>query len=148
MKTSNAFKHGMRKTRIYRTWSHMKGRCNNPNDKAYKYYGGRGIKVCDRWNDFVNFQEDMGADYDDSLSIERINVNGDYKKFNCRWIKFSEQSKNRRTNRKITYKGVTKNINDWAKDLGIKRTTLRMRLDRYGYSIDKTFNEKVSYNHG
>jgi len=147
-KKGNAFKHGMKGTRVYRTWSHMKGRCNNPNDAAYKHYGARGIRVCKRWESFQNFWEDMKDGYKENLSLDRIDVNGNYDKKNCRWVEFSKQAKNKTTNRKITYKGVTKNLNDWARDLGIKRTTLRMRLDEYGYSVKKAFTTKVQYYHG
>lgn len=83
------------KTIEYETYSGIKSRCYNPNDPAYKYYGGRGIKMCDRWNEsFDNFFEDMGL-RPDGLEIDRINVNGNYSPNNCRWTTHKENMRNR-----------------------------------------------------
>jgi hypothetical protein len=93
------FKHGHaypEKTRTYNIWRSMKQRCSNPKNKAYKYYGGRGIKVCDRWlHSFEKFLEDMG-EVTPGLSIDRRNNNGNYEPRNCRWADASTQMKNRR----------------------------------------------------
>lgn len=89
--------HNLSKTSIYNTWRSMKHRCTNSNNKYYSYYGGRGIKVCDRWlNSFQNFYEDMGPKPTPLHSIDRINVNGNYEPSNCRWATPSEQQKNKR----------------------------------------------------
>lgn len=144
----NATIHGMRKTRQYRTWSHMIGRCEDVGDSSYKNYGGRGISVCKRWKKFENFWEDMKDDYKEDLTLERIDVNGNYSPENCKWATWKDQHRNKRSSRLVVYRGETKNISDWANLLGIKRTTLRMRLDVYKYSVEKAFNEKVEYNHG
>jgi hypothetical protein len=92
-------KHGQSgKTKVYRTWTHMKGRCLNPNDAAYHDYGGRGIKICERWLVFENFYADMG-DPSAGQSIERKNVNGNYEPENCIWIDKKLQARNKRDNR-------------------------------------------------
>jgi len=88
--------HGMSGKQFYRSWNAMKYRCGNPKATNYKYYGGRGIKVCSRWNKFINFQKDMLSSWKSGLTIERINVNGNYSPGNCTWITQSQQVYNRR----------------------------------------------------
>ncbi len=84
-------------TTEYRTWSRMKGRCNNPNNNRYKHYGGRGIKVCVEWEcSFLQFYKDMGSKPSDDLSIDRINNDGNYEPNNCRWATIGEQNSNKR----------------------------------------------------
>jgi len=86
-KDNNNYKHGMSYTRLYKIWCDMKVRCLNKNNKFYKNYGGRGIKVCKVWHDFINFKEwALNNGYDDTLTIDRINSNGDYEPTNCQWI--------------------------------------------------------------
>ena len=91
--------HGLSKTRIYRIWSSMIVRCENPKAINYPRYGGRGIRVCERWHKFANFLEDMGIPSDD-LSIDRIDNDGNYCKENCEWASASQQNKNRRPRKK------------------------------------------------
>lgn len=130
---------------FYGRWSGMKARCNNNKDMLY---GARGISVCDRWHDFENFKEDMYESYQEHIekygkkntTLDRIDVNGNYCKENCRWATQKEQANNRRTNRLITYKGETHNISEWADILGIQAYTLRARLFKLGWSIDRAFN--------
>ena len=88
-------KHGMSNTPTYYVWINMRRRCENPNNPAYKYYGGRGISVCIRWNSFGNFYEDMGKK-PEGLTLERINNNGNYKPGNCEWVTWKKQLNNRR----------------------------------------------------
>jgi hypothetical protein len=125
-----AFKHGMIHTRTYKAWLSMKKRCLNKNTNDYKYYGGRGIKVCARWMKFENFYADMG-DAPKGLTIERQNNNGNYELGNCQWATRSEQSKNRRGNRIIEFNSKSMCLNDWAKSIGINHASLRERLDKW-----------------
>ena len=97
MAKDRLLKHGLRYNPLYRTWSNIKHRCYNTNYKKYKDYGGRGIKVCDRWlNSFENFLEDMGPKPSKEYSIDRIDVNGNYEPTNCRWADAYTQRHNRR----------------------------------------------------
>lgn len=115
-------KHGMANTRIYRIYYNMKSRCLNHKDDRYKDYGGRGISICKEWLDFNGFENfcewSMNNGYLDNLTIDRINVNGNYEPSNCRWITNAEQSKNKRTCIYFTYFGVTKNLKDWCECIG------------------------------
>ena len=130
--------HGLSKTRIYQIWADMKDRCNNKNNSAYKDYGGRGIKVCKKWlTDFTSFHTwaiDNG--YSDNLTIDRINVDGNYEPNNCRWSNWQEQANNRRTSRKIIIYGEIKTAYEFEKQYGIKAPLLVDRYDK-GYRDDK-----------
>ncbi|MCK5616828.1 hypothetical protein KAR91_83980 [Candidatus Pacearchaeota archaeon] len=133
--------HGMEKTATYRIWRNMLYRCRTATSKDYKNYGGRGIAVCERWFTFENFLKDMG-ERPENMSIERLENNKDYSPENCKWATTKEQNRNHRGNRKITYKGETKILIEWAEHLGIKYGTLQCRLHR-GWSIDKTLSTKI-----
>lgn len=137
-----ARKHGKAGTPEYGVWQSVKNRCNNPNNKNYNRYGGRGIRVCKRWDSsFLNFLEDMGERPSSEHTIDRINNDKGYSPSNCRWATRSEQGANTSTNRNITYKGVTKNLSQWAKTKGINLMTLHQRLAR-GWSVDKALSTK------
>lgn len=104
-------KHGLSNHPLHRIWKHIIDRCENKNNKDYHSYGGRGIKMCDRWRtNFQNFYDDMLATYRPGLSIERIKVNLDYSPDNCEWIPLSEQSKNRRPSSE--WKRLGKNVSN------------------------------------
>lgn len=112
-------------------------RCENPKEKAWKDYGGRGIKVCDRWRDsFEAFLEDMGEPPSRDHCIERVDNNGNYEPSNCIWATMSEQLRNRRNTCFLTAFGETLCVEDWSKRYGIHRNTLKNRLDR-GWDIEK-----------
>jgi len=144
--TSNARKkHGMSKTRIYRTWEAMKRRCLKKSDSSYKYYGGRGIEICDRWkNSFENFYEDMKNGYSDELQIERKNNNGNYSPENCIWATRAEQSKNTRRNVFIICKGKTQTMSEWSAESGICIGTIFARL-KLGWSGEKAVTQPVKF---
>lgn len=141
-------KHGMARTKLYRKWVLIRSRCNNPNDQAYKDYGGRGIKVCHRWNQFENFRDDMYESYkkhislNSSTTIERINNDLGYSKENCRWATMTEQAQNKRGVVYLTYKGETLNISQWAKKLNTYHSLLCSRL-RMGWSVERTLTQPV-----
>lgn len=123
--------HGMGRSPEHRTWLRIKNRCHNPNAHNYSYYGGRGISVCDEWrNSFEAFFRDMGLRPSPKHSIERDDVNGNYEKNNCRWATLKEQHANKRNSRRITYKGETKTLSEWARIFGINRCTISDRLKR------------------
>lgn len=124
-------KHGYYGTTIYRVWLRMKQRCQNPNDKMYGYYGGRGIKVCKRWQAFENWLEDMGERPTPKHTLERIDVNGDYEPSNCKWATMKEQGNNRRNNRKYTFNGETRTIAQWAESVGIAHESMRKRIKKW-----------------
>lgn len=122
-------KHGQSGTRIYKIFTMMKARCENPNNGAYQYYGGRGITICDEWHGehgFENFLKwALINGYKENLTIDRIDVNGNYEPSNCCWIPFSEQGKNRRNCNLISYKGEVKTLSEWSKKFHIDRGTIR-----------------------
>ena len=110
------------------TLAGMKQRCYNPKCSQFKNYGGRGIKVCDRWLESVqNFIDDMGLK-PEGLSIDRIDNNGNYEPSNCRWATPKQQRNNQRTCRPLTFKGITKPLRDWAHEYGIHEMTLHHRI--------------------
>lgn len=130
--------HNKTKSREYHSWTNMKYRCYNVNNPSYAKYGGRGIKVCDRWlgrHGFVNFYKDMG-DRPIYTSIDRIDNNGDYTPENCRWATREEQQNNTRRCRLIEYNGRTQNLTQWARELSINPNTLTKRLNK-GWSIER-----------
>lgn len=107
----------------------MLNRCYNEKVDRYPHYGGRGIKVCDRWRySFMNFYQDMGS-CPDGMSIERENVDGDYEPNNCIWASTKTQSRNRTDTRHLTYNGQTKSLAEWSEITGIKSHTIAKRLD-------------------
>lgn len=129
---NHSYKHGLKHkhSRLYRIWKNMKRRCYTPSVPGYRYYGGRGICVCDEWkNDpvaFVNWAIDNG--YSENLTIERIDNNGNYSPSNCRWATQKEQAQNTRRSIWFTYKGETHNLEEWANRIGVKPPTLAARL--------------------
>lgn len=134
--------------RIHSVWCGMKNRCYNQNVSCYENYGGRGIKICDEWlNDYYAFEKwALSNGYADDLTIDRIDNDGDYTPYNCRWVDKFVQSNNRRNNVVLTYKGESLTIGQWATKLGIHPTTIHGRLKTYGYTIPQALGfEKVKW---
>lgn len=125
-------KHSLCNTRIYRIWVGMHERCYNRNSPKYHRYGGRGICVCDEWlNDIEAFYEwAMANGYQENLTIDRIDNDGNYEPSNCRWSTNEEQCNNREHNILITIGGETKTIAQWAKETGLKYRTIHARYNR------------------
>jgi hypothetical protein len=127
------YRHGHAQKRIsptYNTWAGMKARCTDPKNQAYKHYGARGIKVCERWMTFANFLEDMG-EKPEGTSLDRIDHSGDYCKENCKWSTHLEQARNKRSNRNISFNGETLCLMEWAERLGLNVSSLAERLDKW-----------------
>lgn len=138
---------GGKKTRLNNIYQHIKSRCYNKNDNAYKYYGARGITMCDEWkSDYKVFKEwALLNGYNDNLTIDRIDNDKGYCPENCRWVSMKTQSCNKRNNRLITYKGKTKTISEWAVELGINFRTLHNRLCRSQMDVDLAFKKDKLY---
>lgn len=121
----------------------MRQRCNNKNNPKYKVYGGRGITVCDEWNDFSNFMNwSYKNGYNDTLTIDRIDPNGNYCPSNCRWSTLKEQANNTRSTVFLTYKGEKKPASEWSKITGIPQDTLTKRK-RNGWSDEECIKTPV-----
>jgi hypothetical protein len=126
----------------YATWISMRQRCYDMKDKSYERYGGRGIRVCERWLSYSSFLADMGRRPSVSHSIDRIDNDGNYESGNCRWATVKEQSRNRRSNRILEHNGERKCLAEWAEDIGINRNALAARLKR-GWSVKKTLTTPI-----
>jgi predicted nucleic acid-binding Zn-ribbon protein len=126
--------HGKHGTREYNVWKQMRQRCNNPNAIGYANYGGRGIRVCDRWEDFAAFLADMGPAPSKAHSIERKDNGQGYEPGNCVWATRAEQSRNKRDNHLLTYQGRTQTVVDWAAEVGLTHDCLFKRI-RNGWPV-------------
>ena len=139
--TEKNITHGVSDSRLYNIWCNIKQRCYNKNNNSYKDYGGRGIIICDEWLDFEPFYEwAMDNGYNDDLTIDRVDNNGNYEPSNCRWVDIKTQSNNKRNNHYITYNGKTQTLAQWSDELNINYNKLWARI-KYGWSIDRAFNE-------
>ena len=130
-------------SKTYTSWESMIKRCTNPNNKDYHHYGGRGIKVCQRWRKFENFLEDMGEPPTEKHSIDRIDNNLGYCKENCRWATRKEQQRNTRRNHMISFHGKIQCLAAWAEELNINYSTLSSRIFILGWSVEKAFTTPV-----
>lgn len=146
----NNTKHNHSSDRLYKVWCAMKNRCYNENVLSYKDYGFLGIEVCDEWkNDYMAFREwAYNNGYDENAPIkectlDRIDVCGNYCPENCRWANAIVQNNNKHNTVYLTYNGETHSLMEWCRALGIKETTLRNRLDRSHWTIEKALNTPV-----
>ena len=133
-------------TPTYTTWAAMKQRCDNPKAVGYHNYGRRGIQVCERWlNSFENFFEDMGErpKSPKGLTLDRIDNDGNYEPGNCKWSTKKQQSSNQRTNVIISYKGENKILADWARQYGISRGALWLRIFKMKWPIHRALTKPV-----
>lgn len=137
-------KHGERYTRLYGIWLNMKQRCSS-NKERYKNWQGKGITVCKSWSDsFMEFKAWAIANgYTDSLTIDRIDVNGNYEPTNCRWITKTEQQFNKTNTRYFEYKGQKKCLAEWAEIFDINKPTLYNRVYNLGWNIEKALETEV-----
>lgn len=131
-------KHGEKHTKLYGVWCGIRARCNNPNNKEYQRYGGRGIKCCEEWSDFVFFREWAYANgYSDGLTIDRIDNEKGYCPENCKWSNYYEQANNTSTNVFVEYNGETHTMSEWAKLLNLNYKRLHRAFRQYKYSFEK-----------
>ncbi len=133
---------GLKLKTEYISWQSMISRCSNSNGDKYKNYGGRGITVSKEWREFKNFIRDMGNKPDKSYSLDRIDVNGNYCKENCRWATQKTQMNNTSCNRVLEYNGKTKTTAQWASETGIGHSTIWVRL-KLGWSVEDTLGKPV-----
>ena len=143
-KSCGCINDGKSYTRLYAIWKGIKSRCLVKNSSSYKNYGARGIVVCKEWlHDFHEFYEwAMKNGYNDNLSIDRIDVNGNYEPSNCRWVSIKVQNNNTRRNHYLEFNGNKKTIAEWSEILGIKQNTLLYRLRR-GWSLERALSKEV-----
>lgn len=127
-------KHGMSHTPEYTAWKSMIQRCENPKQESYPNYGGRGIKVCPPWHNFVSFYQDIGPMPTDKPYPERLNNDGDYEPGNCVWADKLTEARNTRGNHVLEYDGSSKPVSQWAEERGIKYFTVHSRLNA-GWSV-------------
>lgn len=119
-------------TRLYTCWQDMRARCGNPKNKRYKNYGGKGVVVCNEWiNNFENFQEwALSNGYSDELTLDRINVDGDYAPLNCRWTAIETQANNKTNCRYIEFDGKKQSLAQWCRELNLNYGTVSSRINR------------------
>jgi hypothetical protein len=139
----NNLKHGGKGTRLYQIWKSMRERCNTPTCRIYKYYGAKGIKICKEWEDFIAFREwAITNGYSDNLTIDRIDVFGNYEPSNCRWATYKEQANNTTKNHRVEFNGKNLTLSEWSEITGIKMQTIWGRLKR-GWSVSDALTKEV-----
>jgi hypothetical protein len=126
--------HDMTNTPEHATWISMRSRCYTKSSGGYRYYGARGIKVCERWQSFENFLADMG-NRPEGHSLDRIDPHGDYSPENCRWATDETQNNNQRSSRYLIFDGKTQTVAQWAREAGLSKSTLLGRL-KWGWPIE------------
>lgn len=138
--------HGDRRSKLYNVWSGMKRRCNNKNSTHYNDYGGRGIKVCESWNEYINFKEwAVSNGYEEGLTIERVDVNKNYEPDNCKWATWIEQQNNKRNTKRYLFEGEMYTLRQLSEMSGINKRTLAGRLER-GWPVEKIMDKEMHVN--
>lgn len=133
--------------RLYNVWKAMRQRCLNPNDHAYHYYGGKGVSICDEWNNFKAFADwaykngyrDSAERYE--CTLDRIDTDGNYCPENCRWVSMKEQCRNKSSNRILTFNGKSMTLTEWAEQLSMSVQTIHSRLFRSGWSVERALTQ-------
>jgi hypothetical protein len=139
------WRHGWSKTRLYGVWCLMRARCEKPTNKSFPSYGGRGIKVCERWSNFQNFFADMGDRPSPKHLLDRIDNDGPYSPDNCRWVgSIREQRSNCRDNRRLTHNGETLILSEWARRIGIDPDTISERLNSLGWTVEDALTRPLT----
>lgn len=134
--TQRNYKHGGFGTRLYEIWRQMHRRCYGKNTKAYQDYGGRGITICEEWREFGPFKEwALANGYTENLTIDRIDVNGDYCPENCRWATMKQQANNRRSAHYVSYGDETHTVSEWADIYAVDQRKLWQRLNKKGWML-------------
>lgn len=147
--TTHGHNKNKKRERLYGVWSGMLTRTRNPKSDNYKYYGGRGISVCEQWRDYEVFREwALRTGYDEAAkhgdcTLDRIDCNGDYCPENCRWVSHKEQVNNQRSNKMITYNGESHNLRQWADILNINYSTFKKYIHKQ-MSMDEIINRTTS----
>jgi hypothetical protein len=136
--------HGLSKSPHYYRWRHIMERCYNPTCEAYKDYGGRGIRVCERWHDIRNFIAELPSGYEEGLEIDRIDNDGHYEPGNVKWSTRQQNSSNRRSARLITLDGRTQSLSRWAAEKCLPRTVILNRLDDLDWPVERALTEPVA----
>jgi len=140
--------HGMSQSRLYTEWRMMLNRCNYPSHKSYSDYGGRGIKVCAEWQDFLAYKDwALANGYNDDLTIDRIDVDGNYEPSNCRFVDMVTQCNNRRSSKFLTYQEKTLSLSQWARELGVSRNVIWERFQR-GLPIEEVLRAEKHAHRG
>lgn len=137
--------HNESRTRLYHIWQSMKQRCYDENVEGYKWYGAVGVEVCEEWMEYINFSKWAKSNgYNKKLTIDRIDVNGDYEPNNCKWSTTKEQNRNKTTTRYIEFEGHKRSLGEWSELLKIPMSTIVNRLNR-GCSPKEALNTDYSY---
>lgn len=143
-------KHGhANNERLYNIWKGMRSRCNNPNSYAYNNYGGRGVKICEEWNDYEKFRIwALSSGFRENksgliCSIDRIDTNGNYCPENCRWVDIKTQCRNRRSNRLLEVDGEVKSIVEWSEEYGVPAKYIKARIDKLNWSAEDAVKTQV-----
>ena len=135
--------HGRSLTALYSIWKTMRYRCQNPNNPKYERYGKRGIKVCDEWQDYPTFLKwSIKNGYEEGLTIDRIDNDGNYEPDNCRWVNNYIQQKNRSNNKWISFSGYNYILSDWSRMTGLNHKTISHRLNN-GWSVEKALTKRT-----